>query len=53
MKIPKDMKATSVDEAVAMKLTAEQMHHNVQNKQDSNIEDNHCLLYTSPSPRDS
>ena len=36
MKIPKDMAAKNVDEAIAMKLTAEQMRHNITDQEGRN-----------------
>lgn len=44
MKIPSDMKATNMDEAQAMSLTAEQIRHNVADREDRSAEDNEANL---------
>lgn len=44
MKIPADMKATNMDEAQAMSLTAEQIRHNVADRKDRGAEDNEASL---------
>lgn len=44
MKIPADMKATNMDEAQAMTLAAEQIRHNVADREDRSAEDNEASL---------
>lgn len=44
MKIPEDMKATNMDEAQAMSLSAEQIRHNVANRENCNVEHQEASL---------